>query len=410
MKRKALFVTYGGGHIAMVLPVMRALRQQDPGIDCTLMALTTAQSRAVAAGEPYVSFKDFLHLVDARAARTWGERLHPANRSPDVSDAESVAYLGINYLDLLERLGEDGAAALYAQKGRYGFFPLHFMRKVLHEIAPDIVVATNSPRGEEAALQAAVERGIPSVGMIDMFGLDSDPYVSRTMRPNLTCVIHEVVRQRLLARGFARESVAVTGNPAFDGLSSPANLAAARSYLSERGWVGLKVILWAGFVEPYSHPGSLVPAGHALALEVEEALRSMVAAREDMALVVRYHPSEWHTFPPHRPQARVHFSVPSAEPIHPVILASDAVVVQNSTVGLESAVAGKPVVSIESSPSVLATFSMAAQQVSVPCPSAADLRTVLTGVLAAGAGKPTMYRSDGRAAQRVARCILGQLR
>lgn len=410
MRRKVLFVTYGGGHIAMVLPVMRALRQQEPNIDCTLMALTTAQSRAIAAGEPALGFKDFLHLVDSRAASAWGKRLHPANRSPDVSDAESVAYLGINYLDLLERLGEDGAAALYAQKGRYGFFPLHFMRKVLREIAPDIVVATNSPRGEEAALQAALERGIPCVGMIDMFGLDSDPYVSRTMRPSLTCVIHEVVRQRLLARGFAPEAVAVTGNPAFDGLSSPANLAAAQNYLADRGWSGLKVVLWAGFVEPYGHPNSPVPAGHALAVEVEEVLRAMVAEREDMALVVRYHPSEWHTFPPHRPQVRVHLSVPSAEPIHPVILAADAVVVQNSTVGLESAVAGKPVVSIENSPSVLATFSMAAQQVSVPCPSPAGLRTVLARVLEAGPGKPTMYQSDGRAAQRVARRILGQLR
>ena len=47
---KALFVTYGGGHVAMILPVMRALRRQHPDVQCTLLALTTGHARAVREG------------------------------------------------------------------------------------------------------------------------------------------------------------------------------------------------------------------------------------------------------------------------------------------------------------------------------------------------------------------------
>lgn len=404
-----LFVTYGGGHIAMVLPVLRALRQRDTGVHCCLLALTTGFARAQLAGERPLGYQDFLHLVDAESALSWGRRLHSNNLSPDVPQAESLAYLGVNYLDLIEQHGLAGAAACYAAQGRYGFWPLHFMRKLITELAPDMVVATNSPRSEEAALNVAVERGIPSLGMIDLFGLDTDPYLSRTHRPQTTCVIASVVRERLLARGFAPQGVHVTGNPAFDGLLAPQNAAAAQAFIAERSWQGCKVLLWTGNIEPYTHPASSVPAGHALSLEVEAVLRELVRQHTDWALVIRYHPSEWHTYPPHAAQERVHFSIPSQEPIQPLILAASVVVVQNSTVGLESAVAGKPVVSIENSPSVHATFSLAAMQVSTACATPADLRHVLPRVLAAPPLQTHPYRSDGLAAQRVADLILQAL-
>lgn len=401
-RKRALFVSYGGGHVSMVMPVIRVLREREPDVECLLMALTTGWGKARAAGFEALGYRDFLHLVDGQEAVRWGRALHAGNASPDVGEEESVAYLGVNYLDLIAQHGEEGAAALYRERGRYGFRPLGFMRRVVGHLAPDIVIATNSPRSEEAALDAAGELGIPSVGMIDLFGLDADPYVWRARKPTRTCVISPVVRDRLLARGFEAGAVAVTGNPAFDGLFSPASTALADEFVAARGWRGLSPVLYAGNIEPAAHPATPVPPGHALSLEAEAVLREMVRGDPSLALVIRFHPSEWHTYPPHVPQARVHFSVPSREPIHPLILAAKAVVVQNSTVGLEAAVAGKPVVSLENSPSAHASFSLASLQVSTPCPQPADLPRVLEGVLSREAGVPPQYRSDGKAAFRVA--------
>lgn len=401
---KALFVCYGGGHVAMVLPVMRELRALVPDVRCELLALTNGFARAVQAGEQPKGYRDFLHLTDTAAALQWGRRLQPENSSPDVSEDESLAYLGINYLDLISQVGDDEAARRYAEQGRYAFKPLRFMGRLLDEIRPDVVVATNSPRSEQAALEVAVERGIPSVGMVDLFGLDSDTYVSRPFKPAFTCVLAESVRDRLLARTFSLEGVRVTGNPAFDGLFDEANRERARAFLDSKGWQERKVILYIGAWEPVDHPATEIKAGRGFPVEIEGILRHYAHERPSTALVVRYHPGDWFLYRRHPDEARVHFSEPPTEPIHPLILASTVVVTTNSTVGLEAAVAGKPVVSIENSPSVHHWFSLARLGVSYPSWTHHDLPAAIDAVLANP--RPLgAFQSDGHAAGRVAQVV-----
>lgn len=388
----------------MVLPVMRQLRVLHPRIECVLLALTTGHSRAVKAGEAPLGYKDFMHLYDADSVEHWGRKLHPRNISPDVGEEESIAYLGINYLDLVARLGGQDAADTYAAHGRYSFLPLNFMRRVLDAIRPDVVVCTNSPRSEQAALEVAVERGIPSVGMVDLFGLDSDTYVLRLVKPQYTCVISESVGQRLLARGFPPEGIRVTGNPAFDGLFDPANREQAHAFLRRKGWEGKKIILNAGAWEPVSHPGTDIPAGRSFPIQIEHILRAYVRERPCTALILRYHPGDWFEYPRLADDPQVHFSEPPREPIHPLILASSVITNTNSTVGLESAVAGKPVISIENSPSVHTWFSLAALGVSYPSPTHLDLPATLDRVLADPQPMRT-FQSDGQAATRVAQVV-----
>lgn len=388
----------------MVLPVILALERSRPEIDCVLLALTTGHMKARAI-RPTLGYRDFLHLVDAGAAKFWGEELSRGNFSPDVSPDETVAYLGVNYLELIAIHGDAGAAELYRNRGRYGFWPLDFMRRLLEDMAPDVVIATNSPRSEQAALEAARAMAIPCVGMVDLFGLDSDGYVIRVTKPDWTCVISEAVKQRLVAHGFEASHVIATGNPAFDGLFSSENKRLAAEFMARRGWHGLSPILWAGHKESAGDGLTSIHTGHEFALGAEAVLREFVRGRKDSALVVRYHPSEWHTFPRLEPQARVHFSEPSLESIHPLILAAKAVVVQNSTVGLEAAVAGVPAISLEYAPSIRESFSLAEMGVTTPCYSAGELPGILDGLLATQAGVSTDYASDAKASERVALVI-----
>jgi hypothetical protein len=407
---KVLFVTYGGGHVSMMLPVIAQMERSCPDVDCVLMALTTGHLRAKAQ-RPTLGYTDFLHLVDEQAAISWGERLSAGNTSPDVPWQETQAYMGINYLDLIAQYGNEGAAERFEQQGRYGFYPLHFMRAVIAQLQPSVVVATNSPRSEHAALDAAKEAAIPTVGMVDLFGLPSDTYVTRANKPDWTCVISEVVRQRLIEQDFAPQSVIVTGNPAFDGLFNPSNRALAEQFVAEKSWHGKKIILWAGHVEPYTHPNTPVPAGKALPLAIEASLRRYVQTRDDVALIIRYHPSDWHTYERGAAHPRIHWSEPPREHVHPLILAASAVVVQTSTVGLESAVAGKPVISLENSPASHIWFSLAQLGVSVGCDNEEVLGHSLDTLWAGNAAQHNnAYRADGQAAARVAKHIENLLR
>lgn len=349
---KVLFVTYGGGHIAMVLPVIRALRAQVPGVHVDLIALTTAYETAKAAGEKPLQYVDLMHLVDSASASQWGRLASPSSH-PHISEAENQAYHGVNYWDLVQQFGEAEAARRFVDQGRYGFSPLLFFRRVLASLAPDVVVATNSPRSEEAALEAAIGMGIPTLSMTDLFALPYDKYHRRTVYADRVTVIGQQVKDTLKSSGVPGTSLRVTGNPAFDGLTSPERKAQSRAFLAQRGWQGKTVVLWAGHIDDYSSANPEMQNATNFPRQVESALRSWTLGDENRALIIRYHPNEMQHFPAGAKHPRIAVSTLDQH-IHEAILAADAVVVQMSTVGLESSTAGKPVVAMVNSPSCLA--------------------------------------------------------
>ena len=382
MSLRALFVTYGGGHIAMVLPVIRALRRKMPDVQVDLIALTTARKAAEAAGEPARGFADFVQLADPAFVAEWGARLAPAESHPAVSREETLAYTGVNFWDLVRQYGMERAHALYDEKGRYGFYPIHFFRRVLAHLRPDVVVATNSPRSEHAALNAAIECGVPTLSMIDLFAMHYDPYLKRGQHADRITVMLPQVRDNLAAAGIDPARVVVTGNPAFDGLLGAELRESARRLRAHLGWQDFQVVLWAGIVERLPSSEG-IPAGTEFGRRVEAELRRWCAAEANRGLIVRYHPNESHLFEPMLPAARVHVAKPLAEPIHPQILCADAVVVTGSTVGVETAAAGVPVLSMESSGSS-GELSYASLGISHGVPRIAALPEVLDRVLSQG--------------------------
>jgi hypothetical protein len=337
---KALFVSYGGGHVEMCLPVMRALRALVPGTDVRLLALTTAAGVAHRTGEQPLGFRDFCE--DARAL-AYGEQLLGDQQHPDVAREESLAYLGLNFLEWVQELGEEGAWARWHERGRQGFRPVRLMRRVLEAVRPDVVVATNSPRSEQAAIEAAQALGIPALSMVDLFALPGDPYRERNVHADRITVLSEATRRNLVAAGVPAERIVVTGNPAFDALSGPEAQEAAQRFRADRGWGDRPVVLWAGHMEA---------DGTALAQAVQDTLLAWTFARDDACLAIRYHPNEWHRFTPPAQHARVHWSQPDREGLLPVLAAADVVVVQATTVGAQAHAMGKRLLGLSFSPLV----------------------------------------------------------
>lgn len=400
---RVLFVCYGGGHIAMVLPVIRALREQQPDAVITLIALTTAHAVACAAGERPLGYADLKHLADEAFAEQWGQQLAAGNAHPAVSIEETAAYMGVNFWDLVQQYGLDRALELHRQAGRYSFHPIHFFRRVLAHFQPDVVVATNSPRSEQAALETAMEQGIPTMSMIDMFAMDYDPYLKRQQYADCITVMLPMVQENLVAAGVDRERVVVTGNPAFDGLFDPKQKRAAQELRHHLGWDKLNVVLWAGIVERLPSPAENITAGTGFTEAVEAILRQWCAQREDVALLLRYHPNEAHLFPDNGVQSRVYVSRPLQDALHPQILASDALVVTGSTVGVEAAVAGVPVLSLESSGSS-GVLSYAQMGISQGVGRLSELQAVLDRALRRPQRRQAVLQ-PGPAAPRIAREI-----
>jgi hypothetical protein len=401
---KALFVSYGGGHVEMCLPVMRSLRALVPGCEARILALTTAAAVARRAGEQPLGYLDFCQGEEGARALRYGEELLGGQQHPEVAREESLAYLGLNFVEWVDTLGEAAARQRWREVGRHGFRPTQLMRRVLQQLRPDVLVTTNSPRSEQAALEAARELGIPALSMVDLFALPGDPYRARPVHADRIAVLSQGTRANLVEAGVAPERIVVTGNPAFDALAGAQAQAAADAFRAGRGWGDRPVLLWAGHMEPEDADPRW--AGAALGAAVQDRLVAWTLAREDVALAIRYHPNEWHRFTPPPAHPRIHWSRPDREPLLPVLAAADLVLVQATTVGAQAQAAGKQVLGLAFSPLVQRSgmdYGKLALATSVPDLDA--LPALLEQGLASVRRGPAAAGPQGGAAGRVAREI-----
>lgn len=346
--KKLIFVTYGGGHVAMMVPVIKKMLSFNC-YNIVVIALTTAGSVLDREGISSLGYKDFTDLANDRWVSYGHELLDIVlERSPLISHEESLAYYGINFLELVESYGYESALSLFQEKGRHAFFPIKFFEKVLSVLKPDLVVATNSPRSERAAIQAAGLLDIKSLCLVDMFALQEYQFLAKSDYATKIGVLNCDVKDFLVSKGRAESDIVVTGNPAFDRIFDK-SLKVLADVLKEDLLEQVphkKIILFASQIERFKHPFEDVDGGDIfLPIKIEHALREFVSNREQYHLVVRYHPSENTKF---EPAKNVSLSLKS-DNLHVLIHAVDLVIVTASTVGLEAYLAGKPVISVDNS-------------------------------------------------------------
>lgn len=330
-----LFVAYGSGHIKMLIPVAQALAASGLARPVVL-ALTTAAPVARAAGLEVVQFKDFQEQGDA-AALAHGRRLMAALGAPVADAEETTAYLGLSFADLVAEVGLQEAESRYLEKGRQAFFPTATLSRILKKIRPDVVVATNSPRAERAAIVAAGQLGIPSVCVVDLFAIDEVKWIGDADYADRVCVLNESVRQFLIVSGRREEQVVVTGNPGFDALNGATAIAQGQQLREAQGWHGKRVIVWPNQVEPAVHPFDGRTGHPDLPARALAQVMAWVLSRDDSVLCIRARAGEQVPVMPSDPRV-----VLTGQDwlLAPLLHAVDLVVTIGSTVGLEGHLAG----------------------------------------------------------------------
>jgi hypothetical protein len=240
-KGKILGVAYGGGHANCVLPVLNELSQR--GHEVLFLGLTSSIPQGKKSGLPMKTYRDYLHLTDKEMAYELGqplaEKMHNPNLGIDID--ESIYYLGVNLLENRNSLGQELADEAFAKAGRHSFLPVELLKGILREEKPDILITTNSPKSEKAALIAATQMGIKSVRIEDLYGVPATPYrqlkidigaelYDRTINrlqflPSLVCTVcaytQEVISKAHSELGFSAykpERFSITGQPAFEAI------------------------------------------------------------------------------------------------------------------------------------------------------------------------------------------------
>jgi len=329
--KRVLFVTYGGGHVNALLPVIQNLSLRRADVETHVLGLTTAAPVLREAGVPFLGFKDVLR-ADDHVAIEHGRRL-AAETPGQVDPEESLAYLGLSYADLVAQRGEQGARTAYAEKGRMAFLPITALERVFDRVQPDLVVSTNSPRGERASMVLARRRGIPAICVCDLWlgfeleWLAAPDYADRLL------VMNDFVRQKVIDAGRAPEVVVTTGNPAFDRLVEPRWVAEGARIREQLGTGSRRLVLWMSHTMPWAPE---------IRTRIARTLVEAAGRHPDWHVVLRAHPSE----PPldFKLPAHVGLSDPRTQPAPAALRACDAGVTMMSTMGLEAVMLGIPMV------------------------------------------------------------------
>jgi hypothetical protein len=288
---RALLVCYGGAHAATIAPVVAALRARG-SVEPVALALTTAAAAFRRRGIPFTGYRDYVEPTDDDALRLGEELLLTLGPSSTIAPEESVAYLGLSMAALVAEVGEVEARARYAKVGRHAFLQRSVLRRIVDRVGPSVVVATNSPKSERAAILAGNERGLPTLMVPDLI---ADPawelYVP--FEAQWFAAMNEAARQNLeRIHGAHPERIVITGQPAFD-KSGALDAGASRRYTREMsGWPGTRpyFVVATTWDQLDTGAGGGQPARSDHAHAVVALLRRVAAARHDV--VVKPHPSE----------------------------------------------------------------------------------------------------------------------
>lgn len=316
----------------MLAPVYKQL-STEPNIEQLVLALTTARATFEKKKIPFISFKDFISESDIAIIEKGKQLASTLTPHPQIPPEETFAYLGLSYADLCYELGDAEAASQYEKNGRSVFLPKRTMEKLFNRYKPDLVIATNSPRAEKAALEKAQEMKIQSLCIVDLFTeVELRGFLAREKYGTKICVLNDIAKNYLIKHGRPANEILVTGNPAFDVLFSKEAIAAGQLYRKKHGLEHKKVILWAR---------STLPQDLTLANDVENKLIEIALKNPQYVLIVRPHPNE----PPRSiPPAPNIIQSSRAERLEEVLQASDIVCNLYSTVGVEAFLIGKDVV------------------------------------------------------------------
>lgn len=343
--KEILFICYGGGHVKMLLPIIQDIKKNNK-YKINIIALTTARSVLDKYQIDSLGFNELSFLAKNDRWKTFGKELIYKNQiSPLINYDESVAYYGINYLDLVLQYGSLKAKEIYKYKDRQSFYPINFMSKIISYFNPDLVIATNSPRSEKCAIDVATANNIKSLCIVDMFALQEIKWIGKNNFATKICVLNDSVKNMFAQYGRKEDDIIVTGNPAFDSLFDIDN-EKIKQYLCQKNLSKSKIkILYASQPEPQKHPFNNKIGNPNLPRIIEKTLREFIKENKQYELIIRYHPSENIVY---KEQENVKLSSKD-EDLHTLLHSMDLVIVTASTVGLEAHLIGKPVITIDNS-------------------------------------------------------------
>lgn len=374
--KKCLFISYGGGHVNSIIPVIKKLYNFDDIEVCVIginLAVKTLRDNRIACK----TLSDYLTKEALQEGLCMAEKYH--NFQSSVSFADSISYYGFSMLDLKKDRGSEVANKIFNIYDRRLFLPINTMKMIIKQEKPDVIIATTMHRFEAAALIAGNELNIPTIKIEDLLGNINRPFPDKVhvtsekemeelinngvkkskiifksdlndndiarvaedtyntylnLKPTKSVVLCNYTKENLVSRGIDEESIIVTGQPAFDKLLDYKFI--DKFDLCNKLGIDQQKPIVAFMSQPLE--------------EREEVLRSLINGMKennDKQLIIKLHPNEdgiiqKMILDEMKYDALIIKDVSAPE----IISISDLVITVSSTTGLEAVVMDKDLLSI----------------------------------------------------------------
>lgn len=329
--KRIFFVVYGGGHVNLAIPLIKELRK-DNFYETTVLGLSIAMKSLKLEKIPYESIADFESVIMDDLAWRLGKEL--ADRwhidGKGIDRKESEIYLGSSMRDIVMEIGEKKAFCKINENGRRAFYPVNTMQKIVDCVKPDLIVTTNVPRMERAAVKAGLNREIPTIAIHDYLGFEK----RHKLEADKIAVMCDITLENLVKAGHDREKIVVTGQPVFDQIPDEMEVFSSVDLPGKLELPGNKRFILLGTQTNSSSQAM-----------VENAIND-VSQLDGYELIIKPHPGE--DIKNHEKWISGKKGVylrPDA-PIRELIFCSDLTITIFSTIGFESVLMGKPLIQL----------------------------------------------------------------
>lgn len=331
MMKKVLFVTYGGGHVNIIIPIVKEMLKSKE-LEPIVIGLTTSVLRLDENNIPYMSLIDLLEGEDKKLVQKIGTDLAKKYHNPysGIAEEDTISYLGSNMYDLSLKFGYEEALKKFIAEGRTAFLPTIVMKKIIKKISPDLVVTTSLVRTEKATYLAAKDYGIPTLFIEDLLGINGD-----VPENDYVAVMNEFAKEILIQRGVNREKIHITGQPAFESLFN----------ITKEKQIEFKQLLGIEDDKPIvTFASQRIPETREVLVEILETFKEL----KDYQIFLKLHPSEDGIL--HNEYCNK-YNLPNVKIVKFVdtqllLSISDLVITQFSTCGLEAIFLDKPLITI----------------------------------------------------------------
>ncbi|HOW53960.1 MAG TPA: hypothetical protein PLR60_04820, partial [Syntrophorhabdaceae bacterium] len=333
VKKKIFIVTYGGGHVSIMIPIIREL-MKDRNIELSILGLSIASEALRNEGIAHntiLTYKDLIMDENAwRFGKALAKKMHVEGKG--ISLEETTVYFGSSMRDMVEEKGEEEAFRTFRMDGKACFIPTRTMGSILDKEKPDLLITGNSPRMERAAMTAAHMKGIKVLSLNDLLGFDRK-YI---FPADKIAVISEMTRENLIGQGNPPENIVVTGSPVFDLIIDEKRTFNREEILKEL---------------------ALPPDARLFLLATQPQKESTWEMIDMMAALVKNYPEHYLVVKPHPgDDNRLYMDylskindprvVLAGMPVRKIIFVADLTVTIYSTVGLESMLMGVPLIQL----------------------------------------------------------------